>query len=239
MASDAAAGPPENIKERLKASYDAMAATYNARAGGAGGGGGGRGGGRGLAFLELGCGCGQPVSARLLSHGGGRGVARLVANDLSSTQLALARANLIPTPDDDEEGEGEGDGVARRLELVRGDMMGALAFADASFDLAVAFYSIVHLPRAEQEVLFGRLARWLRPGGYLVANFAEAEFESAVVDRWLGDDGGWMYWSAWGGEKTVEKLGQAGFEVVSADTVEDEGDATFVWVIARRLGAQA
>ncbi|KAI0448327.1 S-adenosyl-L-methionine-dependent methyltransferase [Xylaria acuta] len=222
---------PENVKERLKASYDAMAPTYNEwtiphskerlkyleKA---------------LeylnqskkpekqAFLELGCGCGLPITKRLLSYS----EAKVIANDLSDTQIALAKGNLT---------QGPGDETGQRLELIAGDMNG-LAFPDGSFDLVVAFYSIIHLPRSEQTALIERIAQWLKPGGYLVANFAKEEMESAVMEGWL-DDKGWMFWSAWGEEKTLGQMKDAGFDVVVADTVDDVvDDASFLWVIAKR-----
>ncbi|KAI1146687.1 methyltransferase [Nemania diffusa] len=230
---------PTNVKERLKASYDAMADTYNewtiphskqrmdyleralehlkpeAQPGG-----------RALAFLELGCGCGLPVTQRLLSHAAG---ARVIANDLSDTQISLARTNLLSGS----AAAADDPTLSRRLELVPGDMT-KLDFADGSLDLVAAFYSVIHLPRDEQVVLFERVARWLRPGGCFVANFAKEEREGAVMEKWLDDDRGWMYWSAWGEEKTLDKLKGAGFEILVADVVEDVVDATFVWVIAKR-----
>ncbi|KAI3331441.1 methyltransferase domain-containing protein [Xylariaceae sp. AK1471] len=238
----AAAGVPENLKERLKASYDAIAPKYNEwtiphsahrmeyldRA-------------LGyldlpdkdkdnIAFLELGCGCGLPVTKKLLSYPR----ARVVANDLSATQIALARDNLLEGkwegPDD---GNGEDEGkVKPRLELIQGDMTG-LSFPSGSFDLVVGFYSLIHLPRSEQVRLLERIAQWLKPGGYFVANFSKAEMESSVVDRWL-DDKGWMFWSGWGEEKTLGKIREVGFDVVVADVVDDAVDASFLWVIAKR-----
>ncbi|RYC63810.1 hypothetical protein CHU98_g2381 [Xylaria longipes] len=219
---------PENVKERLKASYDAMASTYNewtiphskerleylekaleglnqSK------------GPEKLAFLELGCGCGLPITKRLLSYP----EAKVVANDLSDTQLALAKENLTQGP------------VEKRLELIQGDMNG-LAFPDGSFDLVVAFYSIIHLPRSEQTALLERIAQWLRPGGYFVANFSKEEKESSVAERWL-DDKGWMFWSAWGAEKTLGQMKTAGFDVVVAETADDVvDDSSFLWVIAKR-----
>ncbi|KAJ2994880.1 hypothetical protein NUW58_g1426 [Xylaria curta] len=223
-------GVPENLKQRLKASYDAMAHTYNewtiphskqrmkylekalgylnlpeqSET---------------LSFLELGCGCGLPVAQKLLSYPG----AKVVGNDLSDTQLALAKANLLEESDDE---------VSQRLELIQGDM-NSLAFPDGRFDLVVAFYSLIHLPRSEQTALLGRIVRWLKPGGYFVANFAKEELESFVMEKWL-DDKGWMYWSAWGEEKTLEELKKIGLEVVVSDVVEDVVDASFLWVIAKR-----
>ncbi|KAI1754069.1 S-adenosyl-L-methionine-dependent methyltransferase [Xylaria castorea] len=222
---------PDNMKERLKASYDAMAPAYNewtvphskqrleyldkaleglnqsSRP-------------EKRAFLELGCGCGLPITKKLLSYPG----ARVVANDLSETQIALAKENLNQGPEDE---------AAERLELIQGDM-NSLEFPDGSLDLVVAFYSIIHLPRSEQTALLGRIAKWLKPGGYFVANFSKEEKESAVLDKWL-DDKGWMFWSAWGEKKTLGQMKDAGFDVVIAETADDVvDDASFLWVVAKR-----
>ncbi|KAI1276026.1 S-adenosyl-L-methionine-dependent methyltransferase [Xylaria sp. FL0933] len=228
-----AANSSETIKERVKASYDAIAPAYNEwtiphsklrmkyldkalgylkleeHA-------------SNPAFLELGCGCGLPVTKRLLAvHPG----AKVVANDLSDKQISLARENLIKGPD---------DATARRLELVPGDM-NKLSFPDGSLDLVAGFYSIIHLPRAEQTALFERIAQWLKPGGCFVANFSAEESESAVAERWLDQSKGWMFWSGWGKEKTLESMKKAGFEILVADVETDEVDATsFLWVIAKR-----
>jgi SAM-dependent methyltransferase len=240
-AATAAAGLPGDIKERLKASYDAIAPTYNEwtiphskqrmhylekalgylnasvpdKS-------------KDLAFLELGCGCGLPVTEKLLSYASA--TARVVANDLSEAQIALARENLFggrAGKDDD------GDEVKSRLELIQGDM-NTLNFPNGSFDLVVGFYSIIHLPRSEQARLLERIAQWLRPGGYFVANFTEKEAEAMVNEKWLDDDKGWMFWSGWGEEKTLGKIRDAGLEVVVADVVAEVVDASFLWVIAKR-----
>jgi ubiquinone/menaquinone biosynthesis C-methylase UbiE len=217
---------PENLKERLKASYDAIAQKYNKwtiphsaqrveylekalaylespeQ--------------KDLAFLELGCGCGLPVTQKLLSYS----EARVIANDLSDTQIALARKNLAHGPEDG------------RLQLISGDM-NSLTYPSESFDLIVGFYSLIHLPRVEQVELLGRIAKWLKPGGYFVANFSKEEMDSVVMEKWL-DDKGWMFWSGWGEEKTLEKVKQAGLEIVVANVAEDVVDTSFLWVIARR-----
>ncbi|KAI1308103.1 S-adenosyl-L-methionine-dependent methyltransferase [Xylaria venustula] len=221
-----------DIKERLKASYDAMASTYNEwtvphskqrmeylekalehlnlqdEAS--------------PAFLELGCGCGLPVTAKLLVQ---HANAKVTANDLSETQISLARKNLISGPDDK---------TAQRLELIQGDM-NDLSFARGSLNLVAAFYSIIHLPRDEQTALVERIGEWLKPGGYFVANFGVEEKESATADKWLDDDKGWMFWSGWGKEKTLESIKAAGFEVLVADVKKDEVDSSsFLWVVAKR-----
>jgi SAM-dependent methyltransferase len=92
-----------------------------------------------VCVLELGCGYGLPVTQKLLSHAN----FSVTANDLSSAQLALARASLLPDPPDP-------PGPAHdRLTLLESDML-ALDFAPTTFDAVVDMYSIIHLPRAEQ-----------------------------------------------------------------------------------------
>lgn len=227
----AGASLPPNLKARIKESYDAIAPAYNtwteshhgvrlrylSRAlsefvprDGAGG------EHEATAALELGCGGGVPVTATLLSTAN----MHVTANDLSSTQLALAKQRL-------------GDDPAR-VRWAEGDMMD-LSFPPASFDLVVAFYSVIHLPRDEQRVLMARIAGWLRPGGVVLVNFGADEMEGFVIDKWL-DEKGWMYWSGFGKAKTLEMVKGAGLEVLVSelDGREERENSEFLWVIARR-----
>ncbi|KAK6223193.1 methyltransferase [Colletotrichum tabaci] len=220
--------PPENVKARLKESYDIIAPAYNdwtaqhsslrieyleklmekllaAKPLS----------GQMSLVLELGCGCGLPATERLLLAPD----VFVTANDLSSTQIALARENLARHGTD-------------RVAFVEGDMMG-LDFADASFDAIVAMYSIIHLPRDEQSDMIRRIAKWLKPGGLLLANFASENMPGLVMDKWLHDKG-WMYWSGWGADETLSKVKDAGLEVILNDVVQDEVDATFLWILAKK-----
>ncbi|KAF2116433.1 methyltransferase [Lophiotrema nucula] len=163
--------------------------------------------------LELGCGACGSGTRLLLSHN-----FHVTGNDISSAQLELARANNEDFKDS--------------LELKEGDMM-SLTFPDASLDAVVAFYSIIHLPRAEQVVLISRIAGWLKPGGLFLANFSEAEAEGSVNEKWLGEKG-WMFWSSWGGEQSVEMVEDAGLELLLREVSRDVADADFVWVLGRK-----
>ncbi|KAE9994383.1 hypothetical protein EG327_010823 [Venturia inaequalis] len=216
--------PPADMKARLKASYDAMATEYNEWTTGhfairleyldklipkllekQGP----------ISVLELGCGCGLPVSKRLLTYPD----ISVTANDLSSTQIALARENLRDAGD--------------RVGFLEGDMM-RLDFAPASFDAVVAFYSIIHLPKDEQVNLLADIAKWLKPGGYLLANFSAQESQGVELQKWLAEEG-WMFWAGWGRAGTVEKIKDAGLEIVIEEVAEDVVDSTnFVWVIAKK-----
>ncbi|XXG98774.1 hypothetical protein Hte_005104 [Hypoxylon texense] len=224
---------PSDVKERLKASYDIIAPKYSAwtlrhpaqrleylekllallptsdpsRQ---------------LRILELGCGPGLPVTQKLLSYP----TVRVTANDISTAQIELARANLLGAA------EGSVGNAEERLTLVEGDMA-QLAFPDRSFDAVVAFYSLIHLPRAEQTEVIGKIARWLKPEGYLLANFAEGEAEAVVMEKWL-DEKGWAFWSGWGKEGTLRIIGEAGLQAVVSEVTGDVVDASFLWVIAKQ-----
>ena len=232
MSTDNNSPVPENMKSRLKDSYDAIAPVYNewtTRHSGSrlhylqklfdvlplpAGSEDVSGGSPGLvSVLELGCGAGIPVTQTLLSHPSQS--IRVTANDLSSTQIALGKERL----------------GTKNVTWLEGDMM-ELAFSDATFDAVVGLYSLIHLPRDEQGVLIDRIARWLKPGGCVLLNFAAEASEASVMEHWLADKG-WMFWSAWGAAVSIEKIKEAGLEVLINESVADEVDATFVWVIAR------
>ncbi|CAG8958923.1 hypothetical protein HYFRA_00012920 [Hymenoscyphus fraxineus] len=176
-----------------------------------------------ISVLELGCGHGLPVTQKLLEtpH------INVTANDLSTTQLSLARSNLSTSHPSSIEN--------KRLDLIPGDML-TLSFPPASFNAVVGMYSLIHLPRDEQVVLLAKIATWLKPGGFLLANFAAEESEGSEVQKWLGEEQGWMFWSGWGSEGTVERIRKVGLEVLVREEVVDRDavGVSFCWVLARR-----
>ncbi|KAL3424785.1 methyltransferase [Phlyctema vagabunda] len=162
-------------------------------------------------FLELGCGAGVPCTQILAQHGS------IIAVDVSTAQLEMARAN-VPGPG---------------VEFQKADM-GDLEFQDGSFDAVAGFYSLIHLPRSEQTILIKRIFRWLKPGGYMLANFATNGIEESWGGDWLGSE---MFWSGWDVKGNIEMIQSAGFEVSIGNVeIENEGtkDVEFLWVIARR-----
>lgn len=216
---------PENMKARLKDAYDAIAPVYDKWA-------------iarpatrlkylhsllnilptpteaRLLSVLELGCGGGVPVAEVLLK------VPHLAyaGNDMSGEQIALAKAN-VPG--------------AERGTWLEGDMT-QLRFGAGSLDGVLAMFSLIHLPRAEQTQMLGQIHGWLRPGAYMLANFSEEEAETIVMEGWLHEKG-WMYWSGWGADKTLAQVKEAGFEVVESKVEQDDTDAKFLWIIAKKV----
>lgn len=163
-----------------------------------------------IRVLELGSGAGVPVTEALIKDGR----FHVTANDISTTQIMLGRALC---------------GGTGRVRWVEADMV-ELQFADGSFDGVMGLYSLIHLPREEQTVMFGRIRRWLRPGGYALLNFAAYDIEGTEMDKWYSEKG-WMFWSGWGLDGTVRRIEEAGLRVVFSEVAED--DQPFLWVIAQ------
>jgi SAM-dependent methyltransferase len=162
--------------DRIRASYDAVAADYDAHVGGelvhkpldralllavadlA----------AGAVVADLGCGPGHV--ARLLAEAG----AHVIGVDLSERMLGVARRH------------GGGPGY------VAGSML-ALPFGDGALAGAVLMYSVIHLDAAGRSAAFGELRRCLRPGGVaLVAVHVESADagpgQANHLTSWFGHD---------------------------------------------------
>ncbi len=158
--------------------------------------------------LDLGCGAGVPQTKQLAEQ------CDVVAVDISREQLRLARAN-VP-----------------RATFIHGDFS-QLDFPAASFDAITAFYSITHVPREEHAWLFGKIACWMRLGGYFLASLSAGGSED-WTGEWLGVE---MFFSSYDADENRRLLEEAGFEVALDEVItmrEPEGDATFLWVLARK-----
>lgn len=140
-----------------------------------------------------------------------------MANDMSDTQMDLARRNLA--------------GFGNRIRFCPGDMT-KLSFEKASQTAVMALYTLLHLPQEEQLDMMYSMFRWLKPGGCLLANFDAMETKGGVFEHWL-DDKGWMYVSSYGAEVIAEKLREVGFEITKQEVVKDKTES-FLWVIARK-----
>jgi CTP:molybdopterin cytidylyltransferase MocA/SAM-dependent methyltransferase len=167
----------------------------------------------GASVLDVGCGPGVPSTKQLSEKFVVTGV------DISAAQLDLARRNVPGAT------------------FVHADIV-TVGFAPASFDIVTALYSLTHLPRDEHASLLGKVARWLRPGGLLLATFS-AEDSPDWVGEWLGQQ---MYFSGFAPDVTRRLLADAGFEILLEEEVEIEepdGPARFLWVLASHYGSGA
>jgi SAM-dependent methyltransferase len=162
----------------------------------------------GAAALDLGCGTGELVTATLATR------YAVVGIDTSPRSVALARA-AVPTAT---------FSVAD---------IATVEFADRSFDLVAAFFSLIHLPSAEHAAVAAAIGRWLRPGGTLVATIAADEPGDSYAEDWLGTP---MFWGSCAPADGIAAVTAAGLTVVSGVVEAEDGDAgpRHLWVVARK-----
>jgi SAM-dependent methyltransferase len=163
----------------------------------------------GAAVVELGCGAGVPMTVAFAKD------RRVTGFDISESQLRMARAN-VP------------DATFHRADLVTLDLR------PASADAVLAFYVLTHVPRDTHADLLRRIARWLRPGGVLLASFGVEDDPGGIEDDWLGVP---MYFSHFSARVNRRLVVEAGLVVERADVLiepEDRFDARFLWVLARK-----
>ncbi len=119
----------------------------------------------GARIVDLGCGAGIPATGELASRG-----LQVLGVDFSAVQLHRAQ-RLVPAAC-----------------FVQADMA-ALHLRPASTDAVVAFYSLIHVPLADQQALFPRIRAWLRLGGYFLAIVGAGQWSGTAP--YLGAD---MFW---------------------------------------------
>ena len=109
--------------------------------------------------------------------------------------------------------------------------MCSVAFDVDSFDAIGAFYSITHVPPAQQRDLLANIATWLKPGGTLVASFG-AGTAGEWTGEWLGTT---MYFGHAGEAETLKSLANAGLRIrYSSIEKQDNEEATFMWFEANK-----
>jgi ubiquinone/menaquinone biosynthesis C-methylase UbiE len=159
--------------------------------------------------LDLGCGSGAKTKRLAESF-------EVVGVDISEEQLGLARAE-VP-----------------EARLVQADFA-ELDFPTESFDAVTAFYSIVHVPRAEHPALLRKILAWLKPGGLFVASLSHVGGGDRT-EKWLGVE---MFFSGFDAETNRRLVREAGFELLVDDLIwmrepDPEGETSFLWVLGRR-----
>jgi SAM-dependent methyltransferase len=162
----------------------------------------------GARVLDIGCGAGVPWTQRLSAR------FDVVGVDISDAQVALAREN-VPSAG-----------------FIVGDVS-ALSLPAGSFDAAIAFYSISHIPRERHPDLLRRIGAWLKPGGLLLATMGASDIP-AWTGEWLGVP---MFFSAHDADANRAAVREAGLDLMADEVVtvdEPEGNVTFLWVLARK-----
>lgn len=140
----------------------------------------------GASVLDLGSGTGRPTADLLTAAGHA-----VTGYDVAPKMVEIARAQV----------------PAARFET--GDMRD-LSFADGTWDAITAFFSMLQLPRADQETMLGRCAGWLKPGGLLVFATVPADVDGVDI-VFMGHP---VRASSFTAEALTEKLRAAGLEIV-------------------------
>jgi len=158
----------------------------------------------GASVLDLGCGCGIPVSRDLAAAG-----LSVTGVDLSDVQIGRAR-EFVPS--------------ARFLRADASDV----DFPPDTFDAVVCLYMLIHLPLDEQPPVLAKVASWLLPGGRFVATTGHRAW-TGTEENWLGG-GAPMWWSHGDAATYREWLANAGFTLDAEEFVpEGDGGHTLFW----------
>ena len=149
-------------------------------------------------ILDAGCGNGVPITDALVNAG-----YRVVGLDSSAGMLALFRSHLPDTP------------------VVRGDAR-RCPFTSASFDAAISWGMMFHLPLADQDAVFASVSHLLKPGAPFL--FTAAEIEGAAEEGITGTmNGVTFHYYAVPSYRTL--IGEHGFELVNV--YDDPGVSTY------------
>jgi len=165
---------------------------------------------QGARLLELGCGTGVPMTRALARS------YQVTGLEISAKQVVLARQS-VPA-----------------ASFIRGDMT-RLGFATRSFDAAVSFYAITHVPRDEHMSVLAEVHRVLRPGGLLVITMGAGDSPDMVEADWLGAP---MFFSHFDGATNEALVARAGFEIASAEDEWEAEEGTpvcFHWIVAKKV----
>ena len=154
--------------------------------------------------LDLGCGAGVPASWLLDDWG-----FEVIGVDISEVQIRRARS-LVPS-----------------AEFVQADIV-EWECEPGSFDAIVALYTLIHVPIEDQRELMPKLARWLKPDGYLLVIIGHTAWTG--TEDYLGAE---MFWDHADAETTLAWIGEAGFEPLWQRFIP-EGDSGHTLVLAKK-----
>ena len=147
----------------------------------------------GAKVLDAGCGAGLPISQMLSEKFEVTGV------DFSEAQIELAKKN-VPNAN-----------------FICQDIT-QLNFPENTFDGICSYYAIIHIPREEQQPLFGNFDRMLKPDGLALLCLGAESVVEDIDENFLGTR---MYWSHYDSETYLEMLTQCGFSILWSKRVAD------------------
>lgn len=147
-------------------------------------------------MLDLGCGIGLPFLEAFSEY------YKTVGVDLSSAMLDECRKN-VPTS-----------------KLIQADMQ-TVQFRDASFDVIVASWSLMHIPRKEHLNMFKKIYGWLKGGGVFFYGGPNGDNKGSE-EECLGTTVWQSYYDI---DTTLQQLIEAGFQIMYGEI-----DDNSIWI---------
>lgn len=155
--------------------------------------------------LDLGCGAGVPVSKFLADNR-----YKVTGIDFSDGMLRLARKN-VP-----------------KAKFLKMDMT-KLRLKENSFDGAVSFYAIIHVPREKHSRIYRGIHKILKNNAIILANAGGNKEWEEIANDYMGVP---MFWSFYSPKRTLSIIKNAGFDVIWNRILKLGGETQF-WVMAR------
>jgi ubiquinone/menaquinone biosynthesis C-methylase UbiE len=164
---------------------------------------------KGSSVLDLGCGAGVPVARYLVKKG-----FRVTGIDFSPSMVRFARRN-VP-----------------KARFILMDIT-KMRFKPDSFNGAVSFYAIIHIPREKHAKIYKKLYRILKPGSFILLNACGTDVNGweEYAEDYLGAP---MFWSFYGPKKTSQMIASAGFDILWGRILSLGGEKQF-WVLAKKV----
>jgi len=160
---------------------------------------------KGARVLDLGCGAGKPVAKTLADSG-----YKVTGIDFAAGMVKLAKKQ-VPN-----------------AKFVKMDMT-HLKFKDNSFDAAVSFYAIIHVPREKHAKVYKQLHRIVKPDGILFVNCSGPDAWESYEKNYMGVP---MFWSFYAPQKTLSIIKKAGFKILWSKVLAIGGEKQY-WVLAK------
>jgi len=156
-------------------------------------------------ILDVGSGAGVPV-AKFLSEKG----YKVTGIDFAEEMVKLAKKNVL------------------EADFIKMDMT-KMKFKPNTFDGAVSFYAIIHIPKEKHIKVYQVLHKIIKPEGVILFNTGGTETEEYQVRNYLGVP---MFWGYWNPKKTLQIIKSARFEIIWSKVLKIGGETSF-WVLAR------
>ena len=156
-------------------------------------------------ILDLGCGAAVPISRFLTQRG-----CEVTGIDFSEEMLKIARKNVS-------------NSRFLKMDITK------LIFRPNSFDGAVSFYAIIHVPRAKHSRIYRGLHKILRNNAYILVNAGGHKKWEETTKDYMGVP---MFWSFYSPNKTLSIIKNEGFAIVWNKILRLGGETQF-WVLAK------